>query len=117
MRNADEVLLGNGVSLMWFPFTLSSRDVLPSVEPGYLHDLLPGQLQDAPEDWKTIMEDFKQCILPGLTHWQSPHFHAFYPSQTSYSSIVGETLAAGLGVVGFSWVSWKRASRPEKHVY
>ena len=84
---------------------VSNRDVLPSVEPGYLHDLLPGELQNEPEDWKTIMEDFKRCILPGLTHWQSPHFHAFYPSQTSYSSIVGETLAAGLGVVGFSWVS------------
>ncbi|XP_052897337.1 3,4-dihydroxyphenylacetaldehyde synthase-like [Anopheles moucheti] len=83
---------------------IRDRDVLPSVEPGYLHDMLPGELQNEPEDWKTIMEDFKRCILPGLTHWQSPHFHAFYPSQTSYSSIVGETLAAGLGVVGFSWI-------------
>ena len=53
------------------------------------------------------MEDFKNHIVPGLTHWQSPNFHAFYPSQTSYSSIIGETLAAGLGVVGFSWVSQK----------
>ncbi|XP_001661057.2 alpha-methyldopa hypersensitive protein [Aedes aegypti] len=83
---------------------IRDRDVLPSVEPGYLHDLLPNEIPEKGDDWKTIMEEFKRFIVPGLTHWQSPHFHAFYPSQTSYSSIVGETLAAGLGVVGFSWI-------------
>ncbi|XP_055544576.1 3,4-dihydroxyphenylacetaldehyde synthase [Wyeomyia smithii] len=83
---------------------IRERDVLPSVEPGYLHDLLATEMPEQGEDWRSIMEEFKRTILPGLTHWQSPHFHAFYPSQTSYSSIVGETIAAGLGVVGFSWI-------------
>ncbi|KAL1402813.1 hypothetical protein pipiens_005907 [Culex pipiens pipiens] len=80
------------------------REVLPSVEPGYLHEMIPSEIPEQGDHWKSIMEDFKRCILPGITHWQSPNFHAFYPSQTSYSSIVGETLAAGLGVVGFSWI-------------
>ncbi|XP_055595966.1 3,4-dihydroxyphenylacetaldehyde synthase [Uranotaenia lowii] len=84
--------------------TIRERDVLPSVEPGYLHELLPKEIPEQGDDWKSSMEDFKRCILPGLTHWQSPNFHAFYPSQTSYSSIVAETIAAGLGVVGFSWI-------------
>uniref|UniRef100_A0A8D8IYX0 Alpha-methyldopa hypersensitive protein n=1 Tax=Culex pipiens TaxID=7175 RepID=A0A8D8IYX0_CULPI len=83
------------------------REVLPSVEPGYLHNMIPSEIPEQGDHWKSIMEDFKRCILPGITHWQSPNFHAFYPSQTSYSSIVGETLAAGLGVVGFSWVGLK----------
>uniref|UniRef100_A0A8D8ND27 Alpha-methyldopa hypersensitive protein n=1 Tax=Culex pipiens TaxID=7175 RepID=A0A8D8ND27_CULPI len=83
------------------------REVLPSVEPGYLHEMIPSEIPEQGDHWKSIMEDFKRCILPGITHWQSPNFHAFYPSQTSYSSIVGETLAAGLGVVGFSWVGLK----------
>ncbi|XP_055639644.1 3,4-dihydroxyphenylacetaldehyde synthase [Toxorhynchites rutilus septentrionalis] len=83
---------------------IRERDVLPSVEPGYLHDLLPKEIPEHGDHWKSIMEEFKRCILPGLTHWQSPNFHAFYPSQTSYSSIVAETIAAGLGVVGFSWI-------------
>lgn len=101
-----------------------TRPVLPSVEPGYLHELLPSEMPVGSENWREIMKDLDRFILPGLTHWQSPHFHAFYPSQTSFPSIVGEMLAAGLGeifdfkllsnniqfwffqagVVGFNWV-------------
>lgn len=78
---------------------------MPSVEPGYLSELLPTEIPVESENWKDIMKDLEKFILPGITHWQSPNFHAFYPSQTSFPSIVGEMLSAGLGVVGFSWVS------------
>jgi hypothetical protein len=70
---------------------------LPSVEPGYLHKLLPEEMPVEPESWKDIMKDFDKFILPGITHWQSPNFHAYYPSQSSYPSIIGEMLSAGLG--------------------
>nr|BDD85277.1 alpha methyl dopa resistant protein 2 [Ischnura senegalensis] len=43
--------------------------------------------------------------MPGVTHWHSPHFHAFYPTANSYPAIVGEILSAGLGCVGFSWIA------------
>lgn len=56
------------------------------------------------ENWKDIMADLDKFIMPGITHWQSPNFHAYYPSQTSFPAIVGEMLSAGLGVVGFSWI-------------
>lgn len=86
------------------------RPVLPSVEPGYLHKLLPTEMPVGSENWKDIMEDFDKFILPGMTHWQSPNFHAYYPSQTSFPAIVGEMLSAGLGVVGFSWVRGEESS-------
>lgn len=73
------------------------RPVLPSVQPGYLHELLPTEMNEGPEHWKEIMKDMDKYIMPGLTHWQSPNFHAYYPSQTSFPSIVGEMLSAGLG--------------------
>lgn len=50
------------------------------------------------------MKDIGDQIMPGMTHWQSPNFHAYYPTATSYPSIVGEIIAGGFGVVGFSWV-------------
>lgn len=50
------------------------------------------------------MSDINRVIMPGITHWQSPNFHAYYPTHTSYPSIVGEILSGGLGIVGFSWV-------------
>lgn len=58
-----------------------------------------------PESWQDVMKDIGDKIMPGMTHWQSPNFHAYYPTATSYPSIVGEIIASGFGVVGFSWVS------------
>jgi len=81
-------------------------DVLPNVEPGYLLDLLPTEMPEEPEAWKDVLGDISRVIKPGLTHWQSPHMHAYYPTSTSYPSIVGEMLASGFGVIGFSWVCW-----------
>lgn len=77
---------------------------MPSVEPGYLQELLPTEMPVESENWKDIMKDLDRVIMPGITHWQSPNFHAYYPSQSSFPSIVGEMISAGLGVVGFSWV-------------
>jgi len=79
-------------------------EVLPAVEPGYLLDLLPTEMPDKPESWKEVLGDINRVIKPGLTHWQSPNMHAYYPTSTSYPSIVGEMLASGFGVIGFSWV-------------
>lgn len=89
---------------MEYFFFLYSRQVLPSVEPGYLHNLLPTVVPEQPENWQDVMEDLNDKIMPGITHWQSPHFHAYYPSQLSYPSIVGDMIANGLGTVNFSWV-------------
>ncbi|CAO1325033.1 unnamed protein product [Diamesa serratosioi] len=83
---------------------IRDRPVLPSVQPGYLSELLPTEMPEQSEDWRLIMKDLESHIMPGLTHWQSPNFHAYYPSQTSFPSIVGEMISAGLGVVGFSWI-------------
>lgn len=53
------------------------------------------------------MSDLNDKILPGMTRWQSNNFHAYYPSQTSTSSIIGDLIANGFGTVSFSWVSAK----------
>ena len=43
--------------------------------------------------------------MPALTHWQHPSFFAYFPANSSYPSILGELLSAGLGVNGMSWVT------------
>ncbi|KAI5633982.1 pyridoxal-dependent decarboxylase conserved domain-containing protein [Phthorimaea operculella] len=85
--------------------TIRTRDVLPSVEPGYLIKSLPSAAPEQPDQWETILSDFQQFIVPGITHWHSPRFHAFYPTGQSYASIVGSLLCNGLSVIGFSWMS------------
>ncbi|CAF0937320.1 unnamed protein product [Brachionus calyciflorus] len=79
--------------------------VTPNVEPGYLKPLLPLDAPQKGEEWEIIFKDFQDKILPGVTHWQHPRFHAYFPAGNSYPSILGELLSSGLGVLGFSWAA------------
>ncbi|KAK4880247.1 hypothetical protein RN001_008393 [Aquatica leii] len=84
---------------------IRERQVLPSVNPGYLQTMIPKEVPQSGENWKEIMHDIEKIIMPGITHWHSPNFHAYCPTANSYPGIVGEMLSAGIGCVGFSWVS------------
>src|SRR6202044_4122416 len=44
-------------------------------------------------------------ILPGVTHWQSPNFYAYFPSNASGPAILGDLLSSGLGVQGMLWAT------------
>ncbi|TNN14129.1 Tyrosine decarboxylase isoform 1 [Schistosoma japonicum] len=79
--------------------------VLPNVEPGYLRHLLPDQPPKEPETWSIIFHDIEKYILPGLTHWQHPQFHAYFPAANSVPSIMADMLSTALGCNGFSWVA------------
>lgn len=85
--------------------TCSDRRVTPQVEPGYLRPMLPKNAPEKGEKWDDIMADIERAIMPGITHWQHPRFHAYFPAGNSYPSILGELLSAGLGIVGFSWAA------------
>ncbi|KOB77527.1 Aromatic amino acid decarboxylase [Operophtera brumata] len=85
--------------------TLNSRRVVPSVEPGYLRAALPSEAPNYPEPWDDVMTDVEKKIMPGVTHWQHPRFHAYFPAGNAYPSILGDMLSAGIGCVGFSWAS------------
>ncbi|KAK9713005.1 Pyridoxal-dependent decarboxylase conserved domain [Popillia japonica] len=85
--------------------TIRDRKVLPSVEPGYLQHLLPDEAPQKGEPWQEILKDVDRIIMPGVTHWQSPNFHAYYPTACSYPSIVGDMLSGAIACVGFSWMA------------
>lgn len=34
------------------------------------------------------MADIERVIMPGITHWHSPQFHAYFPTANSYPAIV-----------------------------
>ncbi|GIY08898.1 aromatic-L-amino-acid decarboxylase [Caerostris extrusa] len=84
---------------------ISERRVTPSVEPGYLRNLIPDAAPQKGEDWEDIMRDVERCIMPGVTHWQHPRFHAYFPTGNAYPSILADMLSEAIGCVGFSWLS------------
>ncbi|CAF2156619.1 unnamed protein product [Brassica napus] len=93
--------------------TIETFPVLSQVQPGYLHNLLPDSAPDQPETLEQVLDDVKEKILPGVTHWQSPSFFAYYPANSSVAGFLGEMLSAALNIVGFSWVSSPAATELE----
>lgn len=84
---------------------VGKRRVIPEIKPGYMRPLLPNEAPRTPEKWADIMSDVESKIMPGITHWQHPRFHAYFPAGASYPSILGDMLSDAIGCVGFSWAA------------
>ncbi|EZA48703.1 Aromatic-L-amino-acid decarboxylase [Ooceraea biroi] len=84
---------------------IRDRNVLPDVEPGYLIKALPKEMPEKSEKWQEIMKDIEQYIMPGITHWNSPFFHAYFPTGNSLPSLVADIMSSAIGAVGFSWIT------------
>lgn len=84
--------------------SLPDRRVLPTVEPGYLRPQIPDSPPTEPQAWSEIQADIESKIQPGLTHWQSPNFMAFFPASVTYPSILGEMYSAAFTAPAFNWI-------------
>ncbi|MCU1395851.1 MAG: putative aromatic amino acid decarboxylase [Ilumatobacteraceae bacterium] len=77
----------------------------PALQPGDVRRRLPPHPPTTVEPFSAVMADLDDIVVPGLTNWQHPNFFAYFPANSSYSAILGELAAAGLGVQGMSWVT------------
>ena len=82
---------------------VESLPVLARVQPGEVRAGLPPQPPQQGERFEAVIKDLNEIIMPGITHWQSPNFFAFFPANTSFPAILGEMVSAGLGVQGMLW--------------
>ena len=74
--------------------------VLSQVKPGDIASRLPLSAPEESEPMSLIMEDVNSIIMPGITHWQSPNFFAYFPANTSGPSLLGDLLSSGLVCTG-----------------
>ena len=63
-----------------------------------------------------MMRDLEEKIMPGITHWQSPNFYAYFPANTSFPAIFGDLISSGLGVQGMIWATSPAATELETRV-
>jgi aromatic-L-amino-acid decarboxylase len=77
--------------------------VLARVEPGEIRSRLPAAPPEAAEPFAAVLRDLDEVLLPGLTHWQSPRFFAYFATTGSEPGILAELLIAGLNQVGILW--------------
>ena len=85
--------------------SIEKYPVLSQVQPGEIRIKLPPSPPERGEPFDEILADIEKIILPGVTHWQSPKFFAFFPANASGPSILAELLSAGLGVQGMLWAT------------
>jgi aromatic-L-amino-acid/L-tryptophan decarboxylase len=95
---------------------VASLPVLSRAHPGDIRARLPQAPPSHGEPFDQILADVDRIVMPGITHWQSPNFFAFFPANNSGPSILGELLAAGLGVQGMLWATSPACTELETHV-
>jgi aromatic-L-amino-acid decarboxylase len=93
-------------ALDWVAAYLESvreQRVLARVDPGEIRASLPASPPDEPEPFASVLADLDGLLAPGLTHWQSPRFFAYFATTGSEPAILAELLAAALNQVGILW--------------
>jgi aromatic-L-amino-acid decarboxylase len=77
--------------------------VLAQVEPGEIRARLPASPPERGEPFADVLRDLDEILLPGITHWQSPRFFAYFAVSAGEPGILAELLAATLNSVAFLW--------------
>ncbi|MGA3104119.1 MAG: pyridoxal-dependent decarboxylase [Terriglobales bacterium] len=90
--------------------------VLSRVKPGEIRAQLPPDAPQQGEAFDQILSDIDRVVLPGITHWQSPNFFAYFPANSSGPAILGDLLSSGLGVQGMLWSTSPACTELETHV-
>ena len=90
--------------------------VLSRAEPGSIRRRLPPAAPERGEPFGDVLRDVDEIVMPGITHWQSPNFFAYFPANASGPSILGDLLSSGLGVQGMLWATSPACTELETHV-
>ena len=84
--------------------------------PGGITAKLPASAPDESESFDSIMKDFNDIIMPGMTHWQHPSFFGYFPANGSFPSLLGEMLTSAMGAQCMSWATSPAAAELEERV-
>jgi aromatic-L-amino-acid/L-tryptophan decarboxylase len=93
---------------------VGDRPVLAQVRPGEVRSSLPAAPPEDPEPFDATLTDLDDVIVPGITHWNHPAFHAYFAITGSGPGILGEAIAAALNVNGMLWRTSPSATELEE---
>ena len=96
--------------------TVEDHPVFPQVEPGAIAAMMPHAAPEDPEDFTALLDDLDRVVMPGVTHWQSPNWFAYFPANASPPSMLAELAAAGLAQQGMLWSTSPAATEIEARV-
>ena len=95
---------------------IESYPVLSQINPGDLRKALSKEPPKKGDKFDSILDEMNNTIIPGVTHWQSPNFFAYFPCNSTGPAILGDLLSSGLGIQGMLWASSPACTELESHV-
>jgi aromatic-L-amino-acid decarboxylase len=95
---------------------LESLPVMSSARPGEVRARFAAAPPGEGGHLEQALAALDRDVLPGITHWNHPSFFAYFPSNTSFASILADLVASGLGVQGMSWQTSPAATEVEEVV-
>ncbi len=95
---------------------IENYPVKAQVKTREIYNQMPEQPPEQSQPVEQIMEDFKNIIVPGMTHWQHPKFFAYFPANSSYPSVLAEMLTATLAAQCMIWDTSPAAAELEELV-
>ncbi len=90
--------------------------VLCPLKPGETMAKMPLHAPERGEQWEDVRADLERIVVPGLTHWQSPNFFAYFPANGSFPAIIADMISTGLGVQGMLWATSPACTEVETRV-
>lgn len=85
--------------------SVESRPVMAQTAPGDIKAQLPAAPPEHGEGFDAIVQDLDRIVMPGLSHWTHPQFYGYFPCNGELSSVLGDFVSTGLGVLGLAWQS------------
>ncbi len=90
--------------------------VKSQVNPGDIFQQIPESAPESSESMEQIFQDFEKIIMPGITHWQSPNYYAYFTANTSPPSILAEMLTSTIAAQCMKWETSPAAAELEERV-
>ncbi|NOR35007.1 MAG: aspartate aminotransferase family protein [Bacteroidales bacterium] len=119
MLNPKDFKKEAGPVVDWIDHYMNNIRSLPvksKVSPGDIYKAIPEEAPLHPESMEQIMEDLDRIILPGMTHWQHPGFHAYFPANSSVESVLAESVTAAMGAQCMIWETSPAAAELEQRM-
>lgn len=95
---------------------IESLPVKSLVKPKEVYNRIPDTAPQQGECIDSILSDLDEIIIPGVTNWQHPNFHAYFPSNSSYESLLGEVVTAAIGAQCMVWETSPAAAELEQRM-
>ncbi len=116
---SDEFRKWGHIFVDWIADYMDSVDEFPVRSQASLGDVkskLPMQAPQSGESMEDIFEDFKDIILPGITHWQHPRFFAYFPANVSGPAGLADMLLGAFGINAMLWETSPAATELEEQM-